>query len=528
MYIEPNGVIRILQDVPLDESYNHTLYFSSISAQTNYFASKAKYTLTDQSYSRYGRGVLKVQVLADDLYDCNYVMFQNAGHGNKWFYGFITKVEYSNYNMSEVYFALDPMQTWFFDYDLGMNFVVREHSVTDNIGDNLVEETLSTGPYTYSGGYQITELLDLSIVVAATFDAEYNDSAGGFYSGLYSALNFHKFPLTQEGVNDVIEFINGAGTKTDGIVSVFICPTEFITLSDEAPEFDINIQKSYDNIDGYVPKNKKLFTYPYNFLYIANNIGNAAAYKYEYFTEGPQPEEQCRFKLLGDMSCNPSAVLVPYQYLGAGYCWDEKITLEGYPQLPYVTDTFKVWLAQNASNIAVDVGSSYLKGVISTLGQVANAGASMAIMSQTGGAGGGGSSLDIAGNMMPVIDTVTGYLKQGISHYLMPDQAHGSYGNVNLVAHRSFNFFVYNKSITSQYAKIIDDYFSMFGYATNEVKIPNRSSRPHWNYVKTAGCVLTGSIPADDAKTICVIYDNGITFWKNPGEVGNYNLNNSP
>ena len=79
----------------------------------------------------------------------------------------------------------------------------------------------------------------------------------------------------------------------------------------------------------------------------------------------------------------------------------------------------------------------------------------------------------------------------------------------------------------------------MFGYATNKVKTPNRNSRPHWNYVKTRGCVLhsgrvaadgtlTGGLPADDMAKINAIYDNGITFWKNGSEVGDYSLNNKP
>ena len=68
----------------------------------------------------------------------------------------------------------------------------------------------------------------------------------------------------------------------------------------------------------------------------------------------------------------------------------------------------------------------------------------------------------------------------------------------------------------------------MFGYATNRVKVPNRNSRPHWNYVKTIGCVVVGSVPADDMNSICSIYNNGITFWKKGTEVGNYSLDNRP
>jgi hypothetical protein len=74
---------------------------------------------------------------------------------------------------------------------------------------------------------------------------------------------------------------------------------------------------------------------------------------------------------------------------------------------------------------------------------------------------------------------------------------------------------------------MIDDFFTMYGYAVRRCKIPNRSSRPHWNYVKTIGCCITGSVPADDMRKICSIYDAGITFWKNGNEVGNYSLNNS-
>ncbi len=82
--------------------------------------------------------------------------------------------------------------------------------------------------------------------------------------------------------------------------------------------------------------------------------------------------------------------------------------------------------------------------------------------------------------------------------------------------------------IRQQFARIIDDYFTMYGYATNRCKTPNRNSRPHWNFVKTAGITLTGSVPCDDMRKICSIYDNGVTFWKNGDEVGHYNLDNSP
>ena len=84
------------------------------------------------------------------------------------------------------------------------------------------------------------------------------------------------------------------------------------------------------------------------------------------------------------------------------------------------------------------------------------------------------------------------------------------------------------ESLIFEQAKMIDDYFTRFGYAIKKTQIPNRNARPHWTYVKTIGCVIEGSCPADVEATICSIYDNGITFWNNPDEIGDYSLDNSP
>ena len=75
---------------------------------------------------------------------------------------------------------------------------------------------------------------------------------------------------------------------------------------------------------------------------------------------------------------------------------------------------------------------------------------------------------------------------------------------------------------------MIDDFFTMYGYAVKAIGRINTHSRPHWNYVKTVGCCLTGSIPSDDVQRICSIYDRGITFWQSGNEVGNYSLDNRP
>ena len=42
MYIYPNTTLKILHNVPLNNDYDHTIFFDGKIAQTEYFLSKAK------------------------------------------------------------------------------------------------------------------------------------------------------------------------------------------------------------------------------------------------------------------------------------------------------------------------------------------------------------------------------------------------------------------------------------------------------------------------------------------------------
>lgn len=110
MYISPNTTVKILKDVPLDEEYDHTFYFSNVQNQLSYFNTKIKYTLDNQSYQRVKRGYMRINVQYENLYDCNYLMFQNTAFGNKWFFAFIKSAEYINNSVSEIEYEIDVMQ----------------------------------------------------------------------------------------------------------------------------------------------------------------------------------------------------------------------------------------------------------------------------------------------------------------------------------------------------------------------------------------------------------------------------------
>lgn len=503
MYIAPNTTIRMLKDVPLDNTYRNTIYFTTVANQTSYFQGKTKYTFANQNYQRVNRGALRIARKADDLYDCNYLMFQNTSYGNKWFYAFVVSVEYVNNETSEITFEIDVMQTWHFDYDLKMSFVEREMSVLDGIGDNLVPENLELGDYIYKD-LGLTSLFNLyQIVIAATFDENMDDATGGMYGGVFSGLHYNVFASWESASSFIAEATEQ--NKADGIVSIFMLPVAFTSdFQSTIPEvFNIERDKHISDIDGYVPKNNKLFTYPYNLLYVTNNEGNVANYAFEYFNS-----EKCNFNVSGAMCCTPECMLVPLNYKGVEKNYNEKLTIGNFPQCAYTVDTFKAWVAQNQNQLALSA--------INAIGTTVAGGAAMYA---SGGLVGSGMALSGVQQIGSLVASVA-------DKSTLPPHARGGGGSIINMANQIKGFQFYYAHIRREFAEIIDNYFSVYGYATHRVKVPNRVIRPHWNYVKTVNVSLTGSVPADDMARLRSIYDNGVTFWRNGDEVGNYALDN--
>ena len=75
MYIEPNTNIKLLTDVPLNNDYNNTLYFSDKSAQLTYFTSKVKHNFNQTNLpDELNKGSMRIGLSSDLCYDCNYLM----------------------------------------------------------------------------------------------------------------------------------------------------------------------------------------------------------------------------------------------------------------------------------------------------------------------------------------------------------------------------------------------------------------------------------------------------------------------
>lgn len=572
--IVPNSEVYILKNVPLEPSFDHTIWFDSPEQQATAFTTYAlAFYFNKVSYQRYPRPYITLDKTADELYNCNYMMFRNTSYGTKWFYAFITQIEYISNTTSRIYYTIDPMQTYLFDVNVGECFVEREHAMTDAIGDNLNPESFELGEYVYDADYFPNLFLKANYVICilATWKAVYEDNkwvikdastggVGGVDSGIYTGLTKNLFTYDPsnpkacvQDANAVIEAATKAN-KADGIVSITMYPKFFMNWSITGDLATGLVPHTVDSIpaftgtfDGYKPKNNKLYTAPFCGVYVDNLQGNAANYAYEYF-ENRKP----KFNIVGAVNGNLECASIPANYKGLPTNFQESLIMGGFPQCAWNVDTFKAWIAQNKYAIAAGVANT----AIDTVKQVALAATGVGMAGEVAGMSaamtGAGSAQTIqavgqyanayqnAQNVSyntqgDILNKTINLVAQVKTASTQPNHARGQQSSSVFCAmgYQGFHYMPYR--IQGQFAKIIDDFFSMYGYKTNRLKVPNRNGRKAWNYVKTCGCNLTGSAPADVTASLVQIYDKGITFWRcidlsagNPfTRVGNYSLDNS-
>ena len=119
------------------------------------------------------------------------------------------------------------------------------------------------------------------------------------------------------------------------------------------------------------------------------------------------------------------------------------------------------------------------------------------------------------------------------SQYLadrVPPQLAGNVncGDVNYSSNK-ITYRILSQTIREEYARIIDDYFSKFGYQINRLKTPNISGRKAWNYIQIGNGEqwVYGGIPTQYIDAINKIATNGTTIWHNHDNIGNYDLDNT-
>lgn len=268
----------------------------------------------------------------------------------------------------------------------------------------------------------------------------------------------------------------------------------------------------------YVPRNKKLLTFPYRYILINNNAGSSMAYHYELFNT-----EQKVFKIFGCISVGCSIKIFPYSY-GVKNPDGSLINFKSYmygldagklPTCSWFNDPYTNWLTQNSVNNAIDIGKGSLKIVGGAIASTVNPILGTLLMAN--------GAVDIADNM-----------KERYEHSLAPITGQGGVNQGDLMFSEKKAFEYHRMTIKREYAIAIDDYFDKYGYKTNKIKLPNQTGRSYWNFVQIGSSEDIGystnntrSVPANSMLTINNIYRNGVTIWHNHDNLGDYSLNNT-
>ena len=534
MAVTPDTTIKLLK-VPIEIDNLNQLTFADASAQYTYFNSCEQVEEDSDNYSYQRKdNFIMFPAHIDEILEYNYCMYQNSNYSNKWFYAFITKMEYENDGCTKIYIETDVIQTWLFDIVYKASFIEREHVNDDTIGKHTIPENLNVGEVIQEGSaveddkydpdlYWVGVLTDYQIADNSTESAGEQHEGISVYENTVFGSELCLFPITQ-----ISDFANLEAfirrTNIDGHVNdihdIFIIPGVAIISADLSPihtayiyttslsfqwyTIDVSITpKTFDteidkvtSFTGLTIKNNKCFTYPYNYLFVSNNNGNNNIYRYENFST-----TKCVFANQMTLSVGCSGRIVPKNYKGMATDDDEALPLGKYPTCAWSSDAYTNWLTQNSVNIGteiVGIGGQLLEGVTGT----------------------GKGILSAASN-------IAGLIGDFYKASLMPNITGGqATGDIIWTANR--NKFTFRKMrAKDEYIKQIDSYFSMFGYKVNEVKTPNVTGRTYWNYVKTINCNIEGDIPQDDMQKIKDIFNSGVTFWHDPTKFLDYTQNNT-
>lgn len=519
--VTPDSSIRLIR-CPLRLDNANQMTFASASAQTTYFQSLPYLYDNNLSYIRKDN-VIRISTTAsgtgqltyEDIITYNYVMYQNTHYDSKWFYAFITDVRYINDGCVEISIETDVFQTWQFDIVWKNTFIEREHVNDDTLGAHTIPENIEHGEYVCNGYDYTSGMDDVSYVVCSTTNQSGQDTkketniCGIPYRGYIYKCN---------SVSDLSTILTGFGEWIKNVYAVYMTPKmgwneahmygsssyqiDYVTI----PATDDILITKPTNVNGYTPKNNKVRCFPYTYMLASNNNGQSNIYKWEQWN---QTNAEFDLEVLPTIGCDSK--IIPLNYNFSGH--DEENSLSGgkWPTLSWSEDMFTNWLSQNAVNIGIGQASSVMS-IIGGAGLLA-----------TGGGAGVGLGMIGAG-----ILGVANSMAQVYQHEFDPTSARGNTNasGLNVTIERN-GFYFYKMSIKQEYARMIDDYFSMYGYKVNRLGTPHIHVRSKWDYLKTINGNLEGNIPEVDMKKLIMMINNGCTFWHDTSHFLDYSQTNS-
>ena len=312
--ITPESYIKLVR---FDVTKEHQITFSDGVAQVNYFKEELDgVVLTASSYQRKDYKI-RFPAGIDTIEKYNYAIVQNLPYNYKYYFYYITDMEYINDELTDVTIKLDVFQTYQFDFIYKRSLIEREHTLDDTIGNNTIPEGIEKGEFIVNKKEYVTDMDRIVFVVQVKKTLEGNvaisTNLGGiqgkgayyvcrWYSNVIELLNYYR--------DDSLSY----GITIEDVESIYMIPYCFTNLNvvdvDDADgwivqigvifgtmsfpnKIDFSINKP-STIDGYTPVNKKLLTKEFNYLIVSNQNGANEDLAYENFNS-----TSCAFEIAG-------------------------------------------------------------------------------------------------------------------------------------------------------------------------------------------------------------------------------------
>jgi hypothetical protein len=546
MIVIPNSKVRLLSSVPFNSSYEHIRTFNSESEQYTYFSGLPSKYYDNLTYQREEVAV-KVPEGYDKLINFNYLMYQNTEFGGKWFYAFITRKEYVNPDTTRVYFQLDVFQTWQFTISWNPSFVIREHRNRWNSDGSPVVNTVDEG-LNYGTDYKtvnITQVIPhndvffLVMVCQRRMDVN-SKEIDPVVNGSIQPLSYYVHPFKLDGtipyitfdgihqslspIEDVLKALYTSTETVNNIASLYITEyighdslnfsmtnfepvnvqdaseTNFVTLRvKNIPQYKTMVKSQGNKYAGFSSVTEsKLLMHPYTVTILADMKGNQREIKNEYI-EG----QNLDIHIKGSIGTNNKVSYHIDDYLMGDIENSGEIALEhgiinnNPNDVPIITDLLSAYLQGNRNAIQNQKSSILFN---QSMGVAGNA---------------------IGGNILGTVSSAgSGYLEMAGLMAKQKDIANTPPSISSMGGNTAFDYgndikglYIIKKEITEEYRKKLSDYFKLYGYKTNELKIPNLKTRASFNFVHVSQANITGDIPNDDLTQIKGIFERGVTLW---------------
>lgn len=520
---------------PLCIDGSYTVDFTSKSARADWFAQYRKFIVSECYYIRKDE-IIKVPYNADvlDKNGINYVSYQNDS--GTTIFAFVTEIEYVAESVSILHLKTDSFVTYQFDISRNQAFIEREHVSDDSRGANLLPEPVGVVDYTKN------------YILERFYSTDANNFSNQWYIGIVIGhLNISEDDPNEDAKNSINtgSLHQSGGTPVGGnlfaveyadfdvcikcmtvlnaeIVCAFPLVKDFVskgsvgTINFGDDSFQI-FQPLYStgNVNaipsaepwGTPARNKKLCTFPYNYLVGTNECGTEQVYKIEKIGYAPL------FQIGYTIAPSPTFVLMPNYYNGIYKDMTTAVTNSNVPTIPWNSNAYDLYFAQHSNSLIfqqVEKSADSLFGLIGDVGKG-----------------------DVRKGVKWGYDTAMSYESKKAQYDDLKSLGSSLHGvpSSNVVGFwDKLGVGIYQKFVIESEKERIDQFFDRYGYNVSKTATIQWNSRPHYNYIKTSGANIGGTIPQKNKNEINTLLDNGLTVWhmSGGGVYGVFDGNNAP